>query len=308
VSQSGENRIVHNTIHHTPYGGICIVGRQVWDRSGVGESSRTVRWQEVGQRPATASEQASAQSRVLTASDVQRARKWRERERFLHARNNLVEHNDIHHVMQTLGDGNCIYLSGAGGGNIVRENYCHDCEGREMNAALRCDGDQHGTLFERNIIFRTGGFAEGIINKGDNDILGNIVADLRPTHTRHRGYLVFPAVADADPPTGSVIRRNVFFSCRQGQIACDSPRLRQTQADYNLYFSTADPNWGRRHLEQHRRFGIETRSLAADPLFVDLEHGDFRFRPGSPALKLGIEQPFDTRHAGVPAQAVRNTR
>ena len=34
-------------------------------------------------------------------------------------------------------------------------------------------------------------------------------------------------------------------------------------------------------------------------LFVDLEHGEFRFRPDSPALKLGIQQPFDVRDAGV---------
>ncbi|MBM3334444.1 right-handed parallel beta-helix repeat-containing protein, partial [Candidatus Sumerlaeota bacterium] len=173
VWQSGENRIEHNTIHHAPYDGICVVGRQVWDPRGNGECARTIRWEETGQLPPALKEQFRQADRLLTASDVQHAWKWDDRQRFLHARNNLIEHNDIHHVMQSLGDGNCIYLSGAGRGNRVRENYCHDCDGREMNAAMRCDGDQHGVTFERNIVYRTGGRGEGIISKGKNDIVGN---------------------------------------------------------------------------------------------------------------------------------------
>jgi Right handed beta helix region len=306
ASQSGENRIVHNTVHHVPYSGITVVGRQVWDRRGDGESARTIRWKEVGRLPATLEEQFLQPDRLLTASDVQHAWNWHEREQFLHSRKNLIEGNDIHHVMQRLGDGNCIYFSGAGGGNVARENYVHHCDGPEMNAALRCDGDQHLVTFERNIVFRTGGFAEGIISKGQNHIIGNIIVDLRPTNKRHRGYLVFPRVRDSDDLNGAIIQRNVFFSMRKDQIACDSPKLRQTAADYNLYFSTQDPEYGQRHLEQHKPLGIEAHSIAVDPMFMDLEGGDFRFHPDSPALKLGIPQPFDTRQAGVQRHEDRN--
>ena len=162
--------------------------------------------------------------------------------------------------------------------------------------ALRCDGDQHLVTWERNIVYRTGGYAEGIVSKGKNDIIGNIIADLRPTYPRHRGYLSFPMGSTR----GSVVQRNVLFSCREGQIPCGgSPRLRQTDADYNVYFSTVDPPWGERHLEREQPAGIEKHSIAADPLFVDVEHGQFRFRPDSPALKLSIQQPFDVRQAGV---------
>ncbi len=273
--QSGENRIAHNHIHHTPYTAICVTGRISWHPKGLGECSRTVRWKELGVYP----------PRGVRWS-------WRRREPFLHARKNLVERNDIHNVMQVLGDGNCIYVSGAGGGNVVRENFCHDCTGKYMNAAIRCDDDQHETLIERNVILRTGGFGEGVISKGDNDILNNVIADLRPVQ-RHRGYIVFPY----GHLKGVRIERNVLYSCRKGQTLYfegpgrrgrPAPRLRDAALDYNLYFCTQDPTWAAAHLKALRAVGLETHSRAADPQFVDPERGDFRFRPGSPAPGMGI--------------------
>jgi len=285
--QSGENRIAHNHIHHTPYTGICVTGRITWDPKGQGECSRTVRWKELGIDP---------------QGPVPRL-PWQQREPLLHSRGNLIERNEIHDAMEVAGDGNCIYVSGAGGGNVVRENYCHDCSGPYMNAVIRCDDDQHGTRIERNLLHRTRGFGEGIISKGNNDILENIIADLRP-HDRHRGYLVFPYGS----PAGSRIERNVLYSCQAGQTVCfegkargaeQAPRLRDTKADYNLCFSTADPGWGDRHLDKQRPFGIEQHSVSANPLFADLAKGDFRFQPGSPALELGIGQPISIDQAGL---------
>jgi len=277
VWQSGENHIAHNHIHHIPYTGIVISGRISWDPRGVGECSRTVRWRELGLDPPRRRPRWS----------------WKKREPFLHGRKNVVEYNDIHNAVEVLGDGNCIYVSGTGGGNIIRANFCHDCRGPYMNAAIRCDDDQHDTRIEGNIIWRNRGFGEGVISKGDNDIINNVIADLRPD-ARQRGYIVFPYGSIK----GSVIQRNVLYSCRKGQPLYfqgrarrrgdAGPRLQDADLDYNLYFCTVDPNWADAHLKTAHGLGIEKHSLAADPLFRDPLHADFRFRGESPAIRLGI--------------------
>jgi len=296
VWQSGENRIAHNLIHDVPYAGICVTGRIIWDTVGVEECSRTIRWHEVGgiEIAKKFRDKENMYHKLST---------WEQREKFLHSRNNIVERNDIHHVMQVCGDGNCIYISGTGNGNLILENYCHDCPSQHMNTAIRCDDDQKGTTIKRNIIFRTGGYAEGLLIKGKNDLLENLLVDLR-TGSRHRGYMRF---YDGDVDS-SVIQRNVFYSCEKNQFVCHdgyarrgkpAPRLRNTKADYNLYFCTKDSDWGTRHLIKERPNGIEKHSVSADPLFYDIDKGDFRFMPGSPALKLGIKQPILIDEVGL---------
>lgn len=104
--QSGHNLIDHNTIQNIPYSGIAVTGRIVWDKSGSAECSRTVRWNEVG---------------AFTGKES-----WEERERFLHGRQNIIANNDINHVMEKMQDGNAIYISGAGHGNVLQGNYVHD--------------------------------------------------------------------------------------------------------------------------------------------------------------------------------------
>ena len=39
---------------------------------------------------------------------------------YLHTHDNLIEYNEIHNVMETMGDGNGIYIRGAGAGNVIR--------------------------------------------------------------------------------------------------------------------------------------------------------------------------------------------
>jgi len=51
-------------------------------------------------------------------------------------------------------------------------------------------------------------------------------------------------------------------------------------------------------LDKNQSDGVDAHSLAVDPLFVDPENGDFRFKPNSPALKLGFV-PLDMSKVGL---------
>ena len=295
IWQSGENRIANNHLFNLPYAGICVTGRIRWDPAGKSECSKTVRWEEVG-------------GIKMARSYQDRASSWYQREKYLHARNNVVNRNDIHDVTQVTGDGNCIYVSGAGTGNVVQENYCHDCFGPRLHSVIRCDDDQNGTTVKRNIIHRIyNGRGEGLTSKGKNDFIENIIADLRnSTVDRHRGYIVFPNASVA----GSLIKRNILYSDKTntftfGQTMNPGPtpvtQLLATEADRNLYYSTKEADWGARHLSVVQAEGIEKHSVSADPMFTDIEKGDFSFKPGSPALKLGIEQPVLLDEVGLQA-------
>jgi hypothetical protein len=50
--------------------------------------------------------------------------------------------------------------------------------------------------------------------------------------------------------------------------------------------------------DQWRAKCHDVHSLFANPLFVAPQKGDFRLRPGSPAIPFGF-QPLDLRQAGV---------
>ncbi|MHC4179053.1 MAG: right-handed parallel beta-helix repeat-containing protein, partial [Planctomycetota bacterium] len=159
VWQSGENRVANNLIHHTPYTGIIVSGCMTgfFAKPGGRELARTIRWHEVGGKP---------------------GRRTLEQVRpFLHTHDNLIEYNEIHHAMERLGDGNAIYIRGAGAGNVIRRNYIHHLVApMKMQCAIRTDGGQRDTLIAENLIYRC--VSQGIILKLNNRCENNIVADI----------------------------------------------------------------------------------------------------------------------------------
>lgn len=287
--QSGENRVANNLIHHMPYSGMIISGcvTHFFNRNGR-ELGRTIRRHEIGELP-----------RNPTLEDVRP---------YLHTHDNLIEYNEIHDVMETMGDGNGIYIRGSGAGNVIRRNYIHHLvTPMLMQAAIRTDGGQRDTLIAENLIYKC--MAQGIILKLNNRAENNIVADvLAPP----RGYYLS---LREGPLTDAVITRNIFYSTGRDTVFIDelSPgkgrktedrrgralaQAKDADTDYNIYYSSVDPRLGESILEKQRNDGVDAHSLAVDPLFVDPEKGDFRLQPDSPALKLGIV-PFDMSKVGL---------
>ncbi|MCA1790864.1 MAG: right-handed parallel beta-helix repeat-containing protein [Thioalkalivibrio sp.] len=298
--QSGENRVAHNHVHHTPYTGIVCSGRIQLDPAGKGpcdgECQGTIRWDEA--LAVLGEDYIQPEWHQVWKPD------WDRREPLLHARRNVIELNDLHDVMEVLGDGNAIYISGGGGGNVVRANHVHDCVGPHFGEAIRCDDDQHETLIEGNLVHHFAGKLVGICVKGLNAIVNNVVACPLSSHPNRGlvGLLVGPL---HDMP----LQRNIiyatggehnFYSQRRVRVHGDGPQplVRDCDADANLYWNTADPEQGEAHLEAERRYGVEHHSRCADPLFADPENGDFTLAPDSPARAMGIE-PLETDRAGL---------
>jgi hypothetical protein len=90
-----------------------------------------------------------------------------------------------------------------------------------------------------------------------------------------------------------VIARNIIVDETPYRFIAADPEYAR-QIDYNLFYSeNGMPEVSGvgdiMSFEQWQQKGFDVHSLVADPMFVDAKHGDFRVKPGSPALKLGFE-------------------
>ena len=275
VAQSGSNSIRNNLVHDLPYTGIVLVsGREGAYGKGPGtggKNGRPINWDEVGDCPAD----------------------WFHRLGFLHCRNNVVEHNEVHHTMERLGDGNGIYVSGTGTGNVVRRNYVHDIGGQGCQSAIRLDDLQWYTTVCENVVWKVSG--GGITTKDINNVENNIVVDCR----RWGSILV-----RRGPAFGTNIRRNLLVqpSGNLGIPGQQPPfydgggfagKLEEPIIEDNLLYCLDSQEATETCLQSMQGIGKDTRSIVADPRFVDLENGDFRLQPDSPALKVGF-RPIDS--------------
>ncbi|AWW32735.1 right-handed parallel beta-helix repeat-containing protein [Echinicola strongylocentroti] len=287
--QSGENRVANNLIHHTDYTALIMSGcmSHFFMKNGR-ELTRTIRRHELSHLP-----------EEVVREDILP---------FLHTHDNMVEYNEIHHSMLRLGDGNAIYIRASGEDNVIRRNYIHDMVGEtQMQAAVRTDGGQTGTLITENLLYRC--TSQGILTKLDNRVENNIVVDIIAPP---RGYYL--SVREG-PLTGASIKRNVFYSTNEtGKFIDELPsgregssedrrgrllaRVMDADTDYNIYFCKTNPKKGKALIDKNQQDGVDLHSKAVDPLFVDPENGDFNFKSGSPALEMGIV-PIDLSQVGL---------
>jgi len=285
IWQSGENLVADNHIHDLPYTGIVCSGRTVYDRDGRGECCRSIDWQAV--------EEQCGKDYMHNVWHYGSLPSWWMREPLMHARDNLIEYNNIHDVMQIMGDGNGIYVSGAGGGNVVRFNVVGPCPSPTFSEGIRCDDDQHHTILHGNLIYQLGGRATGITLKGVNRVTNNIIA--LPLTTPLRGFLSL----ETGPLNGSVIERNVFLTTTPDQRFVNEirihgqgrkARLRDTESNRNIYWCLGDTDAGSRFLAEAQTFGTDTDSLAADPGFVDAPSGNFQLKADAVARQTGFQE------------------
>lgn len=283
IWQSGHNLIAHNHVHDLAYTGLVVSGvrrrsfsplfEQMGQKNPYGqwivakdtrEHSRTIRWEEI------------------TLADIVA---WSSYEPYMHARENVIEFNEVHDCLKRLHDGNCIYLSGNGAGNIVRHNVTYN---HPEGSMIRTDDDSHGATVQGNLMFGTTG-RWGITIKGLNTATGNFFVNCN--------LLTGLAGNTVDPE--STLSRNVFYHTSTDFGNGFHYGLKGVKAglDYNLYYHEGGkgPAMLQMQLKESLTKVIDQHSVVADPMFVDHRHGDFGFKPGSPALALGIAPlPLET--------------
>lgn len=277
VWQSGHNRISHNHVYDQAYSGIVISGVRrrffapVFEQmgqanpyknwlfpEGTREHIPTIRWDEI------------------TLANI---RNWPAYEPYMHARANVIEFNEVHDCLKLLHDGNCIYLSAHGDGNIVRHNVTYN---HPEGAMIRTDDDSHGCTVQGNLLFGTKG-NQGITIKGLNVATENVFVNSQ--------LLTGRAGNTVDPK--SELSRNIFYFV-SGAVSDGfhyGVDIVGAGLDQNIYYHKA-PGVAESLLRKQRARNktklADHHSLAADPLFVDPAQGDFGFKDGSPATKLGI--------------------
>jgi Right handed beta helix region len=298
--QSGENHIAHNYIHHMPRKGICLAGVRPQffnpDMFAEGsfypfrENSPSIRWHEINNAEAVKERARSIPWQRRDVTD------WPEITPYLHTRDNLVEFNELYRVADKGSDGSALNISGAGEGNIIRRNYIHHIYNGEIHGAIRTDDYQKKTLIEENVIYKIAMF--GLCCRHENYWVNNVIVDAGP----NRGVWI-----GERPFDGSRFVKNIFYHSGEHQNFFSSLwrdydvyehlcSMKGGEIDRNIYYNLQSSDSS--EVESFRKYGFGKNSRYADPLFVDLENGDFRLKPESPALKMGIKS-IDVREAGL---------
>jgi hypothetical protein len=319
LSQSGENIIQNNKLHHLPYDAIVLSGTRPMFFMLKGQNR-----EQVGSlRTDEIAPEALYQDDTLkyNFNNFVYFTQWPKSSPYYHTRNNLVEDNEVFLVMQKCFDGNAIYLSDVGDGNIIRRNYIHHLNGVGMQQAIRTDAFIKNTTIAENVIYNCNG---GGINLKyyENNAYNNIIADIHDivyensagkTNRMFIGYFSIMDVFTRDkmpPYTNCTIQNNIFYKVtshntfyRQGSIKgkLTELKLEECNIDKNLYFDVNLADHGKSAVSYYRTRGADANSIIADPLFRDINNGDFRLNENSPAYQIGFKD-IDMRRIGITSE------
>lgn len=281
IWQSGDNYVAHNLIQYCPRKGVGICGVRApifWEGPDVDwdEASKTLRWHEIDQ--ALLEQENVTQEAILP---------------YEHARNNLVEKNYLYRLRSKIGDGAALNVSGAGLGNVLRNNFL----GEVVGNGLRTDDWQRGTLFESNII--TDG---GIVHKGFNHLKNNILYNTNIRFTSYPGQVYYP---------GSEVYSNLIYF--DGNPV--PPYKERTVKEFstpedcilknNVYFHAGDNRYVEAFLLERKERGWELGSESFDPgfknplpRFRDPQPVDYTLSPDSKVFDKSFRE-IETADIGI---------
>lgn len=288
--QTSGNRVHHNLIHDIPYMGIVITGSWPNDfqRGDVRERARTIRRDET--MPTFRAARAEMKKIIQEGGSATDGHIQQKLMPFLHGRGNVVEYNDIFSFMMQLGDGNAIYVAGAGPGNVIRRNYVHDTLGGYSSYGIRTDDLQWGTDVVENVIANVscGALTLKQVNRFDRNIVYNVRPNKKHVHSA--------TIVQRGPVEGASLSGNIFYyrhpagDSAPPLVHRDNPgdqaksaALEDLAMDGNVYWTPDHPEQASEILAALRKRGRDLNGRAADPGFADPAAGDFRLPKDSPS-------------------------
>lgn len=226
---------------------------------------------------------------------------------FRGGRDSLVAHNEVH---------DCTYsaINYGGTGNVIASNLLYQCMTELHDGAAIYMFAATNCVLRGNVtrdVPDTGGYGSSayyLDERSYNSVVeGNLsVRVARPLHMHMA--------------TNNVVRNNVFIV--EGDARLTFPRCEQFTLEGNVLYATGDirlenvgaiTTWqdnvfysGTGQFTQVYQENYRTRqteptpppgTLTEDPRFMDWQGGDFRYREGSPARRLGL-RPIDPQAAG----------
>lgn len=280
LSMCAENRINHNSIYDVPRAGICINdgswGGQIIENNDVFHT-------------------------VLSTADHGPFNSWGRDRHWTMKMHGVVKQGDEKaHDRSRLDN----YIP-----TIIRHNrFGHTVNNHSFGIDLD-DGSSNYQIYDNLTIGCSVKLREGFFRLVENNIF---IGKYPPGK-----HVCFQQTED-------VMRKNIYVNT-ESNVAFEGIHSKPSQVkeiDYNLYFTlTGDPmivklageaENGYKNLmsmEQWQMKGHDRHSIVADPMFVDIEKGDFRLQPNSPAFKLGFKEfcltNFGTEIPEFKAETVR---
>jgi hypothetical protein len=205
---------------------------------------------------------------------------------------NTIRFNHVHHLGKgLLSDMGGIYTLGPSEGTVVANNVFHDISSYSYGGwGMYTDEGSTGITFEDNLVYNTkdGSFHQHYGK--ENIVRNNILVDSKERQI---------ALSRTETHLTISFERNIIV-WKTGPALSGSWGKSKTVSGGNCWFNSAGApiEFMGKPLAEWQKAGHETGSIIADPLLTDPDNGDFRVKPGSPALALGFK-PFDYAKAGV---------
>ncbi|MFC1761204.1 right-handed parallel beta-helix repeat-containing protein [Planctomycetota bacterium] len=293
IAQSGHNKITHNTIHDLAYNGIVISGCRPDFLKRFKPLKNRREW--IG-----AFRLEEMQSRIKDHDVRDMKNDLSIIEPLFHARKNLIAYNEIYRVMKELHDGNGIYFSGMGKDNRAEFNYIHDLG--HTRRFIRLDDISAYTIIKNNVC-ENGDHL--FMMKGPSEVKNNFAINIGRLNFRSYKYEIDRLIYYTTQPEATIhyVPDSAIRGGNPKEIVAEKNTYASLEAISNslVYDVTPIPEFklGDDLVPTDMRGGAAVGIHYADPMFDEeaMKQKIYCFKPGSPAIELGIE-PIDLSNVG----------